>query len=365
MLGHHKIGALIAATTLVFAAPTITRAQSTVRIAQTDPRWYAWLGCWGEDDSQTGEQSTSSSATCIVPINGSSAVEALTIARHKVIARDRLDASRPHALDGQGCQGMEAVNWASTGRRVFVRSEYVCTSGVKGTSTTVFAFSPTGEWLRVEEVRSGNGATVTVARLRDIGILSMVAPEAARAIDDKRRAIVAARAAAAAAITAQEVADATYALNPGVVRAWIYASDSRFNLDSRELAALAGADVSLPVLQALAAMTDYPVAPLYSPNRGGNDVYMNSSSVYVAPQVAQAPYDGMPCFAINCPYSPYSAFNGFGFPFGFTSLVTNNGLNNINRRGRQHDGHRGFDGRFHVVIGGPVGRSGGVGVGRR
>ena len=322
MLSHAKIGTLVVASGLVFAALPAARAQSAARIAQTDPRWYAWLGCWAADASESGEQSTSSSATCIVPIAGSSAVEALTIARHKVIARDRLDSSRPHSLDGQGCQGMEAVNWSTTGRRVFVRADYTCTSGVRGTSTTLFAVSPTGEWLRVEEVRSGVGATVSVARLRDVGLLSVVAPDAARVIEEKRLAIAAARAAAAAAITAEEVTDATYALNPGVVRVWIYASDPRFNLDTRDLAALARADMPLSVLQALAAITEYPGAPLYSPN-DGRDVYMNSSSVYVAPQVAQAPfYDGYNCSPLSSPLNcnglnPYSAFNGFGSPFGF------------------------------------------------
>jgi uncharacterized membrane protein YgcG len=365
MLRHAKVAMLIVASGLVLAVPN-AQAQSATRIAQTDPRWYPWLGCWAADASETGEQSTSSSTTCIVPISGSAAVEALTIARHKVIARDRLDSSRPHSLDGQGCEGMEAVNWSTTGRRVFVRADYTCASGVKGTSTTLFSFSPSGEWLRVEEVRSGAGATVSVSRLRDIGLLDAVAPDAARAIENNRRAIVAARAAAAAAITAQEITDATYALNAGVVSAWLFASDQRYNVDTRDLAALTRSDLPFSVLQTLAVIAGYQPPSLYSPN-GNGDVYMNSSSVYVAPQqVDQNPYDGYPCSPLNCPYTPYSAFNGFGFPFGGfpVTFVTQRGINKqpfVRFQSHGKDGKPSHGGKWQP---GTQGRPGSWGGGR-
>jgi hypothetical protein len=361
MLDHTKIGTLIAATAYVFASTAAAHAQSSTRAAQTDPRWYAWLGCWAANASETGEQGTSSSTTCVVPIAGSAAVEALTIARNKIVARDRLDASRPHALDGQGCHGMEAVNWSQTGRRAFVRADYTCSSGVRGTSTTLFSISPAGEWLRVEEVRSGNGSTVSVGHLHDVGILALVSTDAARAIDDKRREITAARAAAAAAITAEEITDATYALNGSVVRAWLFATSQRFDVDPRELATLARADLPLSVLQTLAALAGYQGAPLYSARRDDGNVYMNSSSVNVAPQLAEAsPYDGTgyPCSPLNCyGYNPYSTFNGFGFPFGFPlTFVTHSGTNQQHFRGQSSHG-----GGNTRPRGGNPGRPGGAG----
>ena len=166
-----------------------------------------------------------------------------------------------------------------------------------------------------------------------------------------------------------------------MVRAWIYASDQRFNLDSRQVAALAGTDLPISVLQALAGLAEYGGAPYLSPNRD-NDVYMNSSSVYVAPQVAQAPfYDsnpGYPCSPLNCPYTPYSAYNSFGFPFGFpVSFVTttrNNGINRQPFRGKpSHGGNwgSGFQGGGRRgggtgrPAGGGTGRSAGGGAGRR
>ncbi|MGH7633054.1 MAG: hypothetical protein ACRENC_04950, partial [Gemmatimonadaceae bacterium] len=99
------------------------------------------------------------------------------------------------------------------------------------------------------------------------------------------RAIGAARAAAAAAITAEEITDATYALNGSVVRAWLFATNQRFDVDPRDLATLARADLPLSVLQTLAAIAGYDGAPLYSARRDDGNVYMNSSSVNVAPQL--------------------------------------------------------------------------------
>ena len=86
----------------------------------------------------------------------------LVLHADKVVSRDRLDANGPpHAVSGQGCEGSESVNWSRSARRVYLRSDYMC-GGTKGTSLVVNAMSSTGEWLSVEEVRSGAGAVVTV-----------------------------------------------------------------------------------------------------------------------------------------------------------------------------------------------------------
>lgn len=364
-----KAVVLIVMSTLTLATPHIASAQSEYRSNRTDVRWLAWLGCWETDTTGTGEQGNSSSATCIVPIAGSSAVEALTIARHKVIARDRLDASgRPHAIDSQGCQGLEAVNWSSTGRRVYLRADYVCASGIKGTATTIFSMSHAGQWLRVEEVRSGGGTIVSVTRLRDAGLLGAVAPEAARAIEDQRRTIATARAAAATLITTDEVIDAVNGLNAGVVRTWLLASEQPFDLDTRQLTALARADVPLTVLEAIMAVSPvYSSAPYYERARNA-DVYMNSSSVYVAPQVEAPDYGQFPpnCFSPVCPYTPYSAYNSL-FPFGTlisTPFITQRGVNqfrhqNHGNQGHQSGGKDGSWGRGRNSGGGGAGNGGG------
>jgi len=336
-----KKAALVA---LVFAASTLS-----AQAVQTDRRWLPWLGCWQADVSQSGEQSTSGSATCIVPISGSASVEMLTVARHKVVAHDRLDASgRPHTIDGQGCDGMEVVNWSTTGHRALIRSDYVCSSGIKGNTTTIFSITPTGEWLRVEQVRSGDGSTISVSRLRDVGLLSIVSNDVARQIDDKRRTIVAARAAAAAPITFEEINDASYALNLSVVSAWALASDQHMDLDARQVAAL----TTPAIVPGYAAMPAF--APGYAPSTG--NVYVSSS--VNAPEIAP-PFDGAgsQCFALstlNCAFSPLSAFNGFGVPLGF-AVVRNNGFRNKDGRGFRsggHDGHGKPDGR---PVGRPVG----------
>ena len=114
MLSDAKIAMLIVASGVLLATPPRADAQSATRITQTDPRWYCVArllgsGCVGERRAEHVVERDVYRAD----ISGSSAVEALTIARHKVVARDRLDSSRPHSLDGQGCRGWKR----STGRR--------------------------------------------------------------------------------------------------------------------------------------------------------------------------------------------------------------------------------------------------------
>src|SRR5690348_16414456 len=177
--------------------------------AQADARWTAWLGCWAPDSSAVLGGTAASSVTCLVPVAGSSAVDALTIVRGAIASRDRLTMSaRPHPIDGQGCHGTEAVTWSASGRRTYLRSAYTCTGGTRGTSSSIYAFTPRGEWLRATEIRSGDGAITSVERLREVGVPDVVPASAQRAIDRQQLAITTARAAAAARITVPEVLDA-------------------------------------------------------------------------------------------------------------------------------------------------------------
>ncbi|HEY5062141.1 MAG TPA: hypothetical protein VII52_11435, partial [Gemmatimonadaceae bacterium] len=183
-------------------------------------------------------------------MSGSSAVDMLTILHGRVLTRDRLDASgRPHVISGQGCDGFESVTWSSTGHRAYLRADYTCVGGTKGTSRTVLALSPTGDWLNVAEVQSGGGSIVSVDRRRDVGPGSDVPPDVARAAGRQQLAVTTARAAAAAPITPEEIIDALHNLDAPVIRSWLAASDQRFVFDQHQLLALARAGAPPSVMQ--------------------------------------------------------------------------------------------------------------------
>lgn len=351
---------------------------------EPDSRWDAYLGCWAVDTIGTGRQS-SSGVTCIVPIAGSRGVEALTFARGKVVARDRLDSSgEPHSVSGQGCHGFETTEWSATGRRVFLRSDYVCGSA-KGSSSTIYAIAPGGDWLRVEQVRSGGGVSVSLERRRPIPVVAEVSSEVARELQDRQLAIATARAAAAAPITTDEIVEAVHTVDAGVVRSWVIVSGQSFYLDGASLTWLIRSDVPQSVLSAM--MPEGVVAPALerATYYGGGAAQVYSGPVAYAnatvsqpeqPMYQECPYGQNP-YGCNVVPNPYSILNGYGvYPYGFgfspfTSafpggflinrfannrpvVIVHNKPNGHGQNG--HDGHDGHTGHGPVVVTGGSGR---------
>lgn len=306
--------AFIVASALVFLPTHGSLAQSAANSTQTDARWYAWLGCWAPDTSTSTTRTTSPSTTCIVPVAGSRAVDAMTIVGGTVVTRDRLDAGgKPHTVDGQGCKGTESTSWSASGRRVFLQASYTCAGGTPGSSTTIFAFSPNGEFLRIERVRSGGGSIVSVDRLHGARAPSVLASDAARSIERQQLAINTARAAAAAPITVDEIIDAVHNLDSDVVRSWIVASDQQFDLDGQQVALLARSGLPAPVMQAIMGSRTSQMAMSGDSTRGG-DAYSNYPPNGYANQSYQPMTTMYRCPPEGCPSSnQYSTYNGYGY----------------------------------------------------
>jgi hypothetical protein len=315
--------AVVVASALVFFPTHNSVAQSAANTAQTDSRWYPWLGCWTPDASSNAAQTSSASTTCFVPVAGSRAVDRLTIVGGTVSTRDRLDAGgKAHAIDGQGCKGTETTSWSASGRRVFLQASYTCGSATPGSSTTIFAFVPNGEFLRIERVRSGGGSIVTVDHMRAAHAPTVMSSDATRGIERQQLAITTARAAAAAPISVDEIIDAVHNLDSDVVRSWIVESDQRFDLDGQQVASLARAGLPSQVVQAIMGASGGQVAMADS-MRGADAGYWNTApnaSGYNSNQPMTTMYR---CPPDGC-YSPnqYSTYNGYGYglstnPYGY------------------------------------------------
>jgi hypothetical protein len=335
MLIRRATSVFLASGALWLAAPRVSAGQAAVRSTQTDSRWYPWLGCWQSDTAGSAQAAASSprSTTCVVPVSGSSAVDMLTILHGRVLTRDRLDASgRPHAISGQGCDGFESVTWSSTGHRAYLRADYTCVGGTKGTSRTLLALSPTGDWLHIAEVQSGGGSIVSVDQRRDVGPGSDVPADIARAAGRQRLAVATARAAAAAPITPEEIIDALHNLDAAVVRSWLAASDQRFDFDQHQLLALARAGAPPSVMQTVMStpgryqdslrMGDrsadaYLSTPLYNPQMAAEAMMYQQpmTTMYVCPPTG--------CYA-PAPYSAYTGYNGYPYspyPLVYTAPI--------------------------------------------
>jgi hypothetical protein len=194
---------------------------------------------------------------------------------------------------------------------VFLHADYTCAGATRGTSTTIFALSPEGEWLRIERVRSGGGSVVSTDRLHEIDVPAALSPDIARSIETQRRAITTARAAAATPITTDEIIDAVRALDGDVVRSWLVASEQQFSVDAQQIAMLTNAGVPLTVLQVIAGQNTQPQNALVVVS-GNTGAYANNPG-YAEPDYPQmttmrrCPPDA--CYPTN----PYSTYNGYGY----------------------------------------------------
>src|SRR5262249_28450054 len=147
-----------AASSLAAQYPTQSPTQSNTQSSRSglDVRWTPWIGCWEADTTGGYADPSQSMCTCVTPLPGTTGVEQLTIARGKVTARRRLVANGANnSFDENGCHGTRMVEWASSGRRAFIRSTYTCDVGLTGTSNGVLAMTSTGDWLEVETVHAG------------------------------------------------------------------------------------------------------------------------------------------------------------------------------------------------------------------
>src|SRR5439155_10194611 len=213
--------------------------------------------------------------------------------------------------------GSETATWATTARRVYVRGDYTCEGNLRGSATRLLAISSSGEWLDIRGVRAGGGSVERVLRLRDAGLPGAVPKDVAATLARRRLAIQTARAAAATPLTVEDIIDAARTLDAAVVRSWVVESGQRFDLDARQIGALADAGVPAWVTGVM-GMSRAPAAVVAGPDSSAIvQAYLNSHGAvdqYGAPAQPTAPqsmYPPIGCDSFNCLVpggdSPYNA----------------------------------------------------------
>jgi hypothetical protein len=268
---------------LLLAASGSLAAQSSA-----DARWMAWTGCWQAVDGPASQPATLAAGdvglttlraipsasvpsrpvnpalplVCVVPAGGASVVHVVTVDSGKVVARDTIDASGQRiAMSREGCTGWRRAAWSSDNRRVYLRSELDCAGGSHRLSTSVLAMSAASEWLDVQGLRVSDNTAVRTRRYRDAGIPSGlpadVASALASAVQGRQLALTTARVSVAGQVLPNDIIDATRQLDPLVVQAWLVERGQRFDLDAKQLVALADAGVPGAVTDAMIAVS-YP-----------------------------------------------------------------------------------------------------------
>src|SRR5688572_2052521 len=135
-----RLGFLIASLTLVAAST----ASATSPVSESAaPGWQAFVGCWEPVVAPGAVPDTAGPhLVCVVPVEGTSAADMITVADGRIIARERVDATgTPSPVTVEDCSGTRTATWSAVGQRLFTRSEMTCGTGLRRTSTGVISMA--------------------------------------------------------------------------------------------------------------------------------------------------------------------------------------------------------------------------------
>lgn len=270
-----QIGFRLTRATLVAALVAGTAATASAATSTIVPSWQALLGCW--EPVATARDSVPDSArshlVCVVPVDGGSAVDMVTVVDGKVVERERVDASGiRQPLMRDDCSGWQSAEWSSTGQRVYLRSELTCDGGLKRVSTGVISMPSTTEWLDVQSVGVGERKAVRALRYREARSTAEIPAEIVAALGDRFFSLSAARLAAAAPVTPADLIDVSRHLDAAAIEVWLVEQELAFSADARQLVQFADAGVPASVIDMVVALS-YPdrfrVAAQPRPDRVG------------------------------------------------------------------------------------------------
>ena len=280
--------------------------------------WQSWLGCWTAGPAIGGiAPSALAPLVCITPTADANVVDVVTVSDEKVVSTQRIDASgRELPVETKGCTGAQRAQWSADGRRVYLKATSTC-DGVSRVTSGIIAMSPTGEWLDVQGVSAGSDEGVRVARYHDAGVPSAVPEQVAATLRSRATASQGARLAAGATIGSSAVIEASRAVSPAVVQAWLLERGQAFSLDAAELVRLADAGVPARVTDAMVAVSNPEVFAVARPEvqprdrRLADDDDVVGRRIYVYMDPSYSPY--------GWGYAPYGYGYGYG-RYGYSPL---------------------------------------------
>lgn len=255
-----SFASVVAVAGCVLLAAATARAAAQSR--QGDARWQPWLGCWTTSTSTSPAglvPESPAQQVCVVPATGTSAVDIVTVSGDRILSREHVEASGEHRKsERDGCVGWESAEWSSDTRRVYLRSEYECTGGLKRATTGLMATAANGNWLDIVGVAMRNNIGVRLLRHRASAPLATLPAEIASAVDSRLRAAEAVRSASAVwPIGNADIVDASRHVSAAVVEAWIGESRQAFTVSGARLVELADAGVDGRVIDMMVALA-YP-----------------------------------------------------------------------------------------------------------
>jgi hypothetical protein len=204
---------------------------------------------------------------------------------------------------------------------------------LKRTTSGLLGFSPSGEWLDVQQISADSGSAVRVARYRDVGVPSTVPSDIGSALSGRSMSTQAARIAAGAPIGTTAVIEASRVSTPAVVEAFVLERGERFALDKYDLVALADAGVPGRVTDAMVAVSNpQAFAVAHSDPRAARDSALDADvvgrriPVYMEPSYGYYPYGYGYGYGYGYNNYGYNNYYGYGYPgyyYGSPIIVVN------------------------------------------
>ena len=272
---HNRLetGMRLATAALLAGLIAGTAASASAATRSLAPGWQALVGCWEPTATvrDAAPDSTRGHLVCIVPVDGASAVDMVTVVDGKVVERERVDASGVRQpLNRDDCSGWQTAEWSATGARLHLRSELTCEGGLKRTSSGVISMPSSTEWVDVQSVAVGERKAVRALRYREARPSVAIPVEVSAALAAKPFATSTARLAAAAPVSAADLVDVSRKLDAAAVEVWLVEQKLAFTADAKQIVQLADAKVPASVIDVVVALsypekftvaTDAPGAP--------------------------------------------------------------------------------------------------------
>jgi len=312
VLGMAKRGGALLGATVLFASTAM--AQGT---AAPDARWAPWIGCWQASSRDVASMNVSPGSqtplpvVCFAPAAGNAAVDLVTVIGTQVNPAERIDAAgTKRAVGREGCAGWETAEFSPNGKRIYLRSEHMCSGDRTRTSTGIMSITPNGEWLDVQGVKVDQNNAVRVAHYGRVPVPSVLGADMKAALErklDQNTALLA----ASDSLQIADVVEATKRADPLVVQAWLIERGQGFGMNAKRLAEVADAKVPSHVIDVMVALS-YPRAFAINLAQGNGQIVPTEQTR------AMAEANGMgngPMVYLNFDpfYSGYGYYSRYGY----------------------------------------------------
>ena len=248
-----RIRTLVTVGLLLVASQGI-RAQSAGSVGRpssasagaSDQRWSAWLGCWRPSGRSGGPEMLQ---LCIVPTADGAGVRRITFAGDREVLAETIVADgAPQRSSEKDCTGTRQSRWAQSGTRLFLSSTLSCPNQPEVGTSGLSALISADQWLDVQVIKSrGRTEQTRVQRFwrsteappspvaREVSALISVRPRLPR-------------------VSVEDVIEASDAVPPSAVEAWLSEGDIRVPVTRRELVQLSRAHVHGEVIDLMVAL---------------------------------------------------------------------------------------------------------------